>query len=261
MAVYSLLTLFKPSLSREAVTQALALAGKRVLDAGGAITQVQSHGHRPLAYEVKRHGERFKHGYMMRLDFVVKPEALPEVRKDLQVNTNLLRFMVSKLGDDPIKHFVPQRAQAGAFRRPTAPERAAAAAGEDHLFFLQLSLSDKRVHSRTCGQNKLLALADVAADSAAGRGCEAGLCRVAHGTQTPPTRHKPQVQDRQWAPGSPLRQGALDAGETDALAWWGLAEDDCEIMTHTLNGFLRHVGTSWCRLVGTTTHWRRHLVC
>ncbi|XRB06182.1 ribosomal protein S6 [Pycnococcus provasolii] len=92
MVSYHLLMVFKPSLARQQVASVVQQAGRRVFAGGsaesatapGIVTAVRSHGHRQLAFEVKRHGERYTHGYIMAMEFCAPPEAIPDVRKDLK---------------------------------------------------------------------------------------------------------------------------------------------------------------------------------
>lgn len=116
MVSYHLLMVFKPSLARQQVASVVQQAGRRVFAGGsaesatapGIVTAVRSHGHRQLAFEVKRHGERYTHGYIMAMEFCAPPEAIPDVRKDLKTSTSLLRFMVTKTSSKPVAFHASQ---------------------------------------------------------------------------------------------------------------------------------------------------------
>ena len=116
MVSYNLLMVFKPSLARQQVASVVQQAGRRVFAGGsaesatapGIVTAVRSHGHRQLAFEVKRHGERYTHGYIMAMEFCAPPEAIPDVRKDLKTSTSLLRFMVTKTSSKPVAFHASQ---------------------------------------------------------------------------------------------------------------------------------------------------------
>ena len=60
MPLYELFCLAKPRLNKAALGDIIKLAGRKVLDKGGVITDVKSFGEQRLAYEIRRPGEKYE---------------------------------------------------------------------------------------------------------------------------------------------------------------------------------------------------------
>ena len=59
MPFYELFCLARPGLARASRSDMMTSLGKKVLEAGGFVTDVASHGERRLAYEIRRPGITF----------------------------------------------------------------------------------------------------------------------------------------------------------------------------------------------------------
>lgn len=59
MPLYELFCLAKPRLQKKQLAEIMKVANSAVLNHGGVITDIKSFGQQPLAYEIKRPGEKF----------------------------------------------------------------------------------------------------------------------------------------------------------------------------------------------------------
>jgi small subunit ribosomal protein S6 len=59
MPFYELFCLARPGLARAARADLMSSLGKKVLESGGIVTDVATHGERRLAYEIRRPGVTF----------------------------------------------------------------------------------------------------------------------------------------------------------------------------------------------------------
>lgn len=59
MPFYELFCLARPGLARASRADLMSSLGKKVLEAGGIVTDVAAHGERRLAYEIRRPGVTF----------------------------------------------------------------------------------------------------------------------------------------------------------------------------------------------------------
>ena len=59
MPFYELFCLARPGLARASRSDLMSSIGKKVLEAGGIVTDVAAHGERRLAYEIRRPGVTF----------------------------------------------------------------------------------------------------------------------------------------------------------------------------------------------------------
>jgi hypothetical protein len=59
MPLYELFCLAKPRLAKQQLADIIKLVGKSVIDKGGVITDIKSFGEQPLAYEIRRPGEKY----------------------------------------------------------------------------------------------------------------------------------------------------------------------------------------------------------
>lgn len=130
--LYELFCLAKPALSKPALTEIMRTASQAVLAKGGVLTDIKSFGQRPLAYDIRKPGERYaeaskwsavitggvslvlqactclpspsllpdssrltsKQAHMWQLTFSSPPSVLPDLDHLLRVDERVLRWMV-----------------------------------------------------------------------------------------------------------------------------------------------------------------------
>ena len=62
------------------------------------ISNIEHHGIRKLAYEIKKYGE----GYFITMDFKQKQEIIPSLEKIFRKNDNVLKFIIIKKEEEKI---------------------------------------------------------------------------------------------------------------------------------------------------------------
>ncbi|KAL3136693.1 28S ribosomal protein S6, mitochondrial [Trebouxia sp. C0009 RCD-2024] len=130
MPVYELFCLARPQLAKEQLASLIKTACTSVFTNNGVLTEVQSYDLRDLAYPIRKAGSKYEQAMMWQMQFLVKPEALPEIHRDLHINEDVLRWIVTKKRQHPVMlntHSVSKAAQRLLDRRgmarPTSAEQ------------------------------------------------------------------------------------------------------------------------------------------
>ena len=106
MSTYELRCLARARAPRQAVAELLRAHGARVQAAGGVVQDVVSFGEQPLAYAIKRPGERHTSAQIVALRFAAPPAAIKEMQEALRVDELVVRWLVSKTSGPPkLPHF------------------------------------------------------------------------------------------------------------------------------------------------------------
>lgn len=93
MHLYEACLIFRPALSPEEAEKLAEKLQNLIGEAGGEVSKVDSWGKRKLAYSV----EREKEGYYYFLHFSQKPEVISELKRQLRLMPEVLRFMILKM--------------------------------------------------------------------------------------------------------------------------------------------------------------------
>ena len=147
MPVYELFCLARPQISKDSLAKVICTASKSVFGNGGVLTDVHSYGSRELAYPIRKAGGKYTEvcdrrlssyfvyamallcrlllaarcddsnllqATMWQMNFLVRPSALPEINRNLQIDEDVLRWLVMKKRQHPAKpntHSVAKAAQ------------------------------------------------------------------------------------------------------------------------------------------------------
>ena len=143
MPVYELFCLARPQLAKEKLAGLIKTACTSVFSNNGVLTEVLSYDCRELAYPIRKAGSKYDEvcafscgsdscclyaltmaasdlrcagtqAMMWQMQFLVKPEALPEINRNLQINEDVLRWIVTKKRQhppNPNTHSVAKAAQ------------------------------------------------------------------------------------------------------------------------------------------------------
>ena len=130
MPVYELFCLARPQLAKEKLAGLIKTACTSVFSNNGVLTEVLSYDCRELAYPIRKAGSKYDEvcafscgsancclyaltlaatdlfcadtqAMMWQMQFLVKPEALPEMKRNLQINEDVLRWIVTKKRQHP----------------------------------------------------------------------------------------------------------------------------------------------------------------
>lgn len=156
MPVYELFCLAKPQLAKEHIASLIKTACLSVFSNNGVLTEVLSYDVRDLAYPIRKAGSKYEQvcaimvpaeafacscpwrhlistlactqAKMWQMQFLVKPEVLPEIHRNLHVNEDVLRWIVTKRRQHPVMpntHSVAKAAQRSLTRQGLAPTSSA----------------------------------------------------------------------------------------------------------------------------------------
>lgn len=91
-ANYEALYILDPSLSEEQIA-ALVARFQSVVEANGTVSEVNEWGKRRLAYPINFKNE----GYYVLVQFTAAPEFPRELERNLQINENVMRYLVTRI--------------------------------------------------------------------------------------------------------------------------------------------------------------------
>ena len=90
MKNYELLTIFKPSLDSEELDKVVDKISEEIRSYAGSVASVDKMGRKKLAYDV----QGYRDGYFTNMIISVPAEKIVELKKNLKLNENVLRFML-----------------------------------------------------------------------------------------------------------------------------------------------------------------------
>lgn len=120
MKSYEGVFVFPPESAPEARKTQLKSLDDLISKFGGTIHQKQEWGRRPLGYSIRK----FSEGHFLICDFQMDPAQATEFRKGLELQEDLLKFMVTSRNVKAEKR-VAQRVAASAKSKPVAQPQAA----------------------------------------------------------------------------------------------------------------------------------------
>lgn len=117
MKSYEGVFVFPPESAPEARKSQLKSLDELISKFGGTIQQKQEWGKRPMGYAIKK----FSEGYYVICDYQMETSKAPEFRKGLELQDELLKFMVTSRNVKAEKR-IAQRVAASAKSKPAAPQ-------------------------------------------------------------------------------------------------------------------------------------------
>jgi small subunit ribosomal protein S6 len=96
MPLYQITVIARAGSSAADIHALLTKLNQLVLDKSGVVAGVSNWGVQKLAYRMKAHQEFHTQGRLMQLKFVVSPEALKELTRNMKLDERVLRFMTIK---------------------------------------------------------------------------------------------------------------------------------------------------------------------
>ncbi len=90
MKNYEVVFIINPSLSDKDVDEVMLTVNDIIKKNGGNITNSEKMGKKKLAYKIKKNRE----GIYCKVEFEIKPTATLEIKKTLQLNANIIRFII-----------------------------------------------------------------------------------------------------------------------------------------------------------------------
>jgi len=111
MPVYNLFCMLRPTVGQGQLAGFMKKLGTAVFRNGGVLMDIRHHGLAKTAYMIKRPGLRMTQGQMFQMSFNVPSEALADVKYELRVEQDLVRWMVTK--HDTVAFPIPGRIQMG----------------------------------------------------------------------------------------------------------------------------------------------------
>eukprot|EP00795_Rhopilema_esculentum_P017317 gene17317-8895_t len=67
------------------------------MDNGGVVRKIENLGEQELPYKMRAHAENFTHGRYFLVDFYLSPSLLNEFKKELKVDSELIRPRITKV--------------------------------------------------------------------------------------------------------------------------------------------------------------------
>lgn len=90
MKKYEAIFIINPSLSDKDADEVMSAVNDIVKKNGGNITNSEKMGKKKLAYKIKKNRE----GIYYKIEFEIKPTATLAIKKVLQINANIIRFII-----------------------------------------------------------------------------------------------------------------------------------------------------------------------
>lgn len=97
MRKYEIMYILRPDLDQEALDKVKGKLEKALVSHSAKIVKVDEWGLRDLAYEIKK----LNKGYYVVLEVEAENEALNEFKRVSNLNTNVLRFLITKAHEVP----------------------------------------------------------------------------------------------------------------------------------------------------------------
>ncbi|KAG1656052.1 hypothetical protein FOA52_004470 [Chlamydomonas sp. UWO 241] len=70
--------------------------GEVVLGDGGIVADVASYGEQALAYDLRKPFEKYEKAHIWQMNFIARPETLRKLDAELKLNTEALRWLVTR---------------------------------------------------------------------------------------------------------------------------------------------------------------------
>ncbi|CAL5228552.1 g11708 [Coccomyxa viridis] len=86
----------RPALARPDAAQVIRTVAAAVLNKDGILTDIKSYGDHPLAYTIRRPGQRYDEAFMWQVDFAAAPSVLEDLKHLLKVDDRIIRYVVLK---------------------------------------------------------------------------------------------------------------------------------------------------------------------
>lgn len=102
---YELMTVLSPDVPEDDITGVLDAISGYVTDAGGTVQGVQRDspwGRRRLAYPIRHAGRDVRDGYYTLYHLELAPSRVADVERDLKLNTQVIRYLVTHYTPKPI---------------------------------------------------------------------------------------------------------------------------------------------------------------
>ena len=96
MPLYQITTIVRATSSTAEVRSLLMRITQLVLDGKGVLAGVSHWGLQPLAYRMKCHQEFHRDGRFLQMKFIMSPQTLAEVDRNMRIDERVLRFLVLK---------------------------------------------------------------------------------------------------------------------------------------------------------------------
>ncbi len=127
---YELMTILSPDVTEENIPPALEVIGGYITSAGGELQETLTDspwGRRRLAYPIRHGGRDVRDGYYTLYHFVLQPSSVREVERELKLNTDVMRYLVTRYEPAPVKELTPEEAEIAAEDEAAAAYAAAQA--------------------------------------------------------------------------------------------------------------------------------------
>ncbi|HEV2107185.1 MAG TPA: 30S ribosomal protein S6 [Thermomicrobiales bacterium] len=129
---YELMTILSPDVTEENIPPALEVIGGYIISAGGELQETLTDspwGRRRLAYPIRHGGRDLRDGYYTLYHFVLQPSSVGEIERELKLNTDVIRYLVTRYEPVPVKELTPEEAEIAAEDEAAAAYAAAQASG------------------------------------------------------------------------------------------------------------------------------------
>lgn len=130
---YELMTVLSPDVPEDDITGVLDAISGYVTDAGGSVQEVlrdSPWGRRRLAYPIRHAGRDVRDGYYTLYHLELAPHRVEDVERDLKLNTQVIRYLVTHYTPKPIDPRAQMDAEIDAEEAAAAAYAAAQAAAQ-----------------------------------------------------------------------------------------------------------------------------------
>lgn len=127
---YELMTILSPDVTEENIPPALEVIGGYITSVGGELQETLTDspwGRRRLAYPIRHGGRDLRDGYYTLYHFVLQPSSVGEVERELKLNTDVIRYLVTRYEPVPVKELTAEEAEIAAEDEAAAAYAAAQA--------------------------------------------------------------------------------------------------------------------------------------
>lgn len=130
---YELMTILSPDVTEENIPSAVETVGGYISSNGGELQETLTDspwGRRRLAYPIRHGGRDLRDGFYALYHFIAQPGVVGEIERELKLNTEIIRYLVTRYEPVPVEELSPEEAEIAAEDEAATAYAAAQASSE-----------------------------------------------------------------------------------------------------------------------------------
>jgi small subunit ribosomal protein S6 len=147
---YELMTILSPDVTDENIPSAVETVGSYISSNGGELQETLTDspwGRRRLAYAIRHGGRDLRDGFYALYHFLAQPGAVGEIERELKLNTDIIRYLVTRYEPVPVEELSPEEAEIAAEDEAATAYAAAQAPSDAETEQPPAEATDARVSS------------------------------------------------------------------------------------------------------------------